>query len=90
MLNGCPSAIFLNQQPLVLADPFWYLLESPLECPEILLGGSWAVISMVISLLIWVITIVTLLITPLITTHDPPSTGSPLEALETHEPPGPS
>ena len=38
-----------------------------------LLGGSWAVISMVISPLIWVITIVTLLITPLITTHEPPS-----------------
>ena len=28
---------------------------------------------MVISPLIWVITIVTLLITPLITTHEPPS-----------------
>ena len=38
-----------------------------------LLGGSWVVISGVISPLIWVITIVTLLITPLITTHEPPS-----------------
>ena len=37
------------------------------------LGGSWVVISRVISPLIWVITIVTLLITPLITTHEPPS-----------------
>ena len=38
-----------------------------------LLGGSWVVISMVISPNVWVITIVTLLITPLITTHEPPS-----------------
>ena len=38
------------------------------------LGGSWVVINGVISPLIWVITIVTLLIiTPLITTHEPPS-----------------
>ena len=33
------------------------------------LGGSWVVISGVTGLLLWVITIVTLLITPLITTH---------------------
>ena len=39
-----------------------------------LLGGSWAVISGVISLLIWIISEVTLLITPRITTHEPPST----------------
>ena len=38
-----------------------------------ILGGSWVVISRVISPLIWAITIVTLLITPLITTHEPPS-----------------
>ena len=36
--------------------------------------GSWVVVSRVISLLKWVITIVTLLITPLITTHEPPGT----------------
>ena len=36
-----------------------------------MLGGSWVVISGVISPLIWVITIVTLLLTPLITTHEP-------------------
>ena len=36
------------------------------------LGGSWVVISGVISPLIWFSTIVTLLITPLITTHEPP------------------
>ena len=40
-----------------------------------ILGGSWVVISGVTSPLIWVISIVTLLITPLITTHEPPSTG---------------
>ena len=38
-----------------------------------LLGGSWVVISRVISTLIWVISIVILLITLLITTHEPPS-----------------
>ena len=41
---------------------------------RVVLGGSWVVINGVISPLIWrVITIVTLLITPLITTHEPPS-----------------
>ena len=35
-----------------------------------MLGGSWVDISRVKSPLIW---IVTLLITPLITTHEPPS-----------------
>ena len=38
-----------------------------------LLGGSWVVISGVISPLIRVIITATLLITPLITTHEPPS-----------------
>ena len=38
-----------------------------------LLGGSWVVTSRVISPLIWIITIVTPLIAPLITTHEPPS-----------------
>ena len=38
-----------------------------------MLGGSWVVISMVIGPLLWVITIVILLITPLITTHESPS-----------------
>ena len=41
-----------------------------------LLGGSWVVISGVISPLIWVITFVTLLIPALRTTHEPPSTPS--------------
>ena len=38
-----------------------------------LLGGSWVVISGVVSPLVWVISIVTLHITLLITTHEPPS-----------------
>ena len=38
-----------------------------------ILGGSWLVISGVISPPIWVVTMVTLLITPRITTHEPPS-----------------
>ena len=45
-----------------------------------MLGGSWVVISGVIGPLLWVIiTIVTLLMTPLITTrttHEPPSVAS--------------
>ena len=40
---------------------------------EALLGGSWVVISGTIGPLIWVISIVTPLITLLITTHEPPS-----------------
>ena len=37
------------------------------------LGGAWVVISGVISRLIWVLSIVTLLVSPLITTQEPPS-----------------
>ena len=45
------------------------------KCGEFwkLLGGSWVVINGVISPLIGVIVIVMLLITPLIVTHEPPS-----------------
>ena len=39
----------------------------------VVLGGSWVVISGVISPLICIMTIVTLLITPPIATHEPPS-----------------
>ena len=39
------------------------------------LGGSWVVINGAISPLIWVRIMVTLLITPVITTHEPPSRG---------------
>ena len=38
-------------------------------------GGSWVVISGVISPRIWAVTIVTLLRTPLITNHEPPILG---------------
>ena len=44
------------------------------SAPDPVLGGSWVVISRVISPLIWVISIVILLITILITTHEPLST----------------
>ena len=44
-----------------------------LHCEEVLLGGSGVVISRVITPVIWVISIVNLLITLLITTHEPPS-----------------
>ena len=48
---------------------------------QTVLGGSWVVITGVISPLIWVRTIVTLLITPLITTHEPPSKSAESETL---------
>ena len=41
-----------------------------MENPKKVLGGSWVVISGVISPLLWAITIVTLLMTPL---NEPPS-----------------
>ena len=50
-----------------------YCKHSPMDSSYKLLGGSWVVISGIISPLIWVRSIVTLLITPLITTHEPPS-----------------
>ena len=37
------------------------------------LGGSWVAITGVISPLLWVIIVVTVLITSLITTHEPPT-----------------
>ena len=47
------------------------------EAPDLrlvgVIGGSWAGISGVISPLIWLISIVTLIVTPFITTHEPPS-----------------
>ena len=47
-------------------------------------GGSWVVIRGVISPLIRVITIVTLLITPLITPREPPSKALRIEAQRSH------
>ena len=41
----------------------------------IVLGGSWVVISGVIRSLIWLMITVTLLITTLMTTHEPPRVG---------------
>ena len=49
------------------------LLGCSADSIGIILGGSGVVISRVISPLIWVISKVTLLITRLITTHEPPS-----------------
>ena len=50
-------------------------LRVPLKVPWsfILPEGSWVVISGVIRPLVWVISIETLLITLLITTHEPPN-----------------
>ena len=46
-----------------------------LPLPTDTLGGSWVVISRVLNPLTWVLTFVTLLTTPLITTHEPPSSS---------------
>ena len=51
--------------------------EPALPSPS-LLGGSWLVISRVISRITTVITHIKRLITPLITTHEPPSDGQHL------------
>ena len=40
---------------------------------QLLLEGSWVVISGLIGPLIWVVIMVALLVAPLITTHEPPS-----------------
>ena len=47
--------------------------ETLIPYPKPLLGGSGVVISGVVSPLTWVISIVTLLISLLISTHEPPS-----------------
>ena len=54
----------------------------------VLLGGSGVVISRVISPLIWVISIVTLLISLLITTHEPPSKNASSSKLKVRRDPG--
>ena len=59
------------------ADSCWHVTSVGLRRPAFkanpALGGSWVVISGVISPLIWVLITVTLLITPLISPHEPPS-----------------
>ena len=52
-----------------------------MEDTESLLGGSWVVIGGVLSPLIWVIITVALIITLLITSHEPPSVED-IESLE--------
>ena len=49
-----------------------------MRVPGFVLGDSWLVISRVISRVTIVITYIAGLITPLITTHEPPSSGSAL------------
>ena len=58
----------------LLQKPWKPYVVDPMLCSVCtLLGGSWVVFSGVISPLIWDIIIVTILITPLIATHEPPS-----------------
>ena len=58
------GAASCSRSPVLSAVPAWPI------APAVPLGGSWVAISRVISPLIW---IVTLLKTPLVTAHEPPS-----------------
>ena len=67
---------------LNIPKPLWYPIRSPYRIPlkELsvwahgsLLGGSWVVLSGVISRVTTLITHIKGLTTPLITTHEPPS-----------------
>ena len=71
--TSAPSSAPLARRPLVFHKLPWP--EEPGTKPRsrTLLGGSWVVISGVLCPLIWVIIIDTLLVTPLITTDEPPS-----------------
>ena len=75
--RGAAGLYFFEQ---ALLDPQQVLVRG---IKERLLGGSWVVISRVTSPLIWIVTTVTLLVTPLITTHEPPST--PLSPTGAHQ-----
>ena len=68
-----------QQQKLELVTNYGKKQKTTNAAPDSVseLGGSWVVISMVIRSLTWVIAIVTLLVTPLITTHEPPSKPQP-------------
>ena len=85
----------LNAKPQTLLGGSWVVIRVPLRVPlkgsigileryrvSGLLGGSGVVISGIRSPLIWVITMVTLLITLLITTPEPPSTPDPGEGRD--------
>ena len=60
-----------------------YRQERSRPCLEV--RGVGVVVRRVISPLIWVIIIVTLLITPLMTTHEPPSSGNTAPCLASRE-----
>ena len=70
--NSCQySLLGLGLHVEVIVFPKALKLYSKIKAP--VLGGSWVVIGVVLSSLIWVITLVILLIAPVITTHEPPS-----------------
>ena len=79
LLLPLPSASFLPpaSRAVIARSRFIFGFRSlyAIQSLGVLLGGSWVVVSGVISPLVWFISIVTLLITPFITTHEPPSRG---------------
>ena len=87
-LRGLPAGSASCETPQCTASLLSSLrmqrLDPLVDCRRLLLGGSWVVISRVISPLIWVISIVTLLITPLMTTQELPSRtlGAPERILK--------
>ena len=71
-MNYPPKAPSISTEKYTPIKPI-LIATAPVQGKLTLLGGTWVVISGVISPLIWVITIVLLLITLLITTPEPPS-----------------
>ena len=69
----CFLFCFLNHSTALFSAHYWHPPWS--GTTRIILGGSWHLVSKVISTLIGVISIVTLFITSLTKSHDPPSTS---------------
>ena len=68
--NALTRKVKLNLHP----RGTWKTSPNDVHTTSTPLGGSWVVISRVITSLIWDLSIVPPLMTPLITTHEPPST----------------
>ena len=85
--NTCTRAVIEIRVPDALYKGNRLLLGSKKWNPNLesreLLGGSGVVISGVTSPLIWIVSIVTTLITLLISTHEPPSTHQLHEGIQT-------
>ena len=88
-VSGAASAFTLASWRCQLPSPSLQVSGNSFREMLLVLGGSWLVTSGVISPLIWVISTVTLLRTPLITSHEPPSTPGSRGALRARWQPTP-